>query len=463
MARINLHVPHHFERTRPDGTVLDVRGTPLPDGGFVSSYTDITDRKRAEARVLAANQRYEELNVALEARVAERTQRLASEVEERRLAEAAVRQSAQWLREIIDTMANGILLWDRDQRLAAWNEAFKRLYPKSAELLRVGIPRDELRAAMEARGDFQQMEDGSTDWDRLGQWERRLPDGRVLAIERLATSEGGRLVLQTDVTALRRTNEVLARNERMASLGSLVAGVAHEINTPIGNALMVASSLGHRIAEFDASLTDGPLRRSVLEAFLASVRESDDLLERNLLRAANLIQNFKQVAVDQTSDRRRAFDLATVLDEVRATLLPRLKHSPHRLEVDAAPGLAFDSFPGALGQIVTNLVENALLHAFEGKPQGCISIRARLLADDRVELVFADDGNGIADDLLPRIFDPFFTTRLGQGGSGLGLSIVLNLVRDLLGGDVAVDSAPGTGTRFVITLPRKAPVQAGDE
>ncbi|MBI2306659.1 MAG: PAS-domain containing protein [Rhodocyclales bacterium] len=460
MDRVNQHVPHHFERTRPDGTVLEVRGTPLPDGGFVTSYTDITERKRAEARLLAANQRYEELNAALEARVAERTQRLASEVEERRLAEAAVRQSAEWLREIIDTMSSGILLWDREQRLAAWNEAFRRLYPSSVDLLRVGIHRDELRREMEARGDFPRADDDATAWGGLGQWEGVLPDGRIVSIERLATSEGGRLVLQTDITDLRRTKELLARNERMASLGNLVAGIAHEINTPIGNALMVASAMGHRIAEFDAALATGPLRRSVLESFVSSVRESDDLLERNLLRAANLIQNFKQVAVDQTSDRRRVFDLATVLEEVRMTLLPRFKHSPHRLDVDAEVGLRLDSYPGALGQIVSNLVENALLHAFEGRDNGVISVHAHALPDARVEIVFADNGIGIAAELLPRIFDPFFTTRLGKGGSGLGLSIVLNLARDLLGGDIAVDSKLGEGTRFVVTLPLTAPVQA---
>ena len=177
-------------------------------------------------------------------------------------------------------------------------------------------------------------------------------------------------MLQSDVTALRRTAEVLARNERMASLGNLVAGIAHEINTPIGNALMVASAVGSRITEFEEAIAGGQLRRSVLDRFVASVRESDDLLERNLVRAANLIQNFKQVAVDQTSDRRRVFDLATVLEEVRMTLVPRFKHSPYRFDLEAEVGISLDSYPGALGQIVTNLVENALVHAFEGRASG---------------------------------------------------------------------------------------------
>jgi len=454
--RIDMRAPHHFERTRPDGTVLEVRGTPLPDGGFVTSYTDITERKRAEARLRAANQRYEELNAALESKVAERTLRLEAEVEERRLVEMAVRQSAEWLREIIDTMPTGILLWDREQRLVAWNEALKRLYPASAELLRVGIPRAELRVAMMARGDAPVGDEAAAEWEKSGQWDRVLPDGRVISIERMVTSEGGRLVLQSDVTALRRTAEVLARNERMASLGNLVAGIAHEINTPIGNALMVASALGGRIAEFDEALNGGPLRRSVLDGFISTVRESEDLLVRNLQRAANLIQNFKQVAVDQTSDRRRTFDLATVLEEVRMTLVPRFKHSPFILDLDAEVGVSLDSFPGALGQVATNLVENALVHAFEGRTQGRIIVSARRLGDS-AEIVCADDGNGVPPEVRPRIFDPFFTTKLGKGGSGLGLSIVLNLVRDLLGGDMRVESETGQGTRFVIEIPLQAP------
>ena len=459
--RINLLEPHHFERVRPDGTVLEVRGTPLPDGGFVTSYTDITERKRTEARLLAANQRYEELNAALESKVAERTLRLEAEVEERRLVEMAVRQSAEWLREIIDTMPAGILLWDREQRLVAWNEAFRRLYPASADLLRNGISRQELRKAMLERGDAPTDDGRSSDWDALGQWDRVLPDGRIISVDRMATSEGGRLVLQSDVTALRRTAEVLARNERMASLGNLVAGIAHEINTPIGNALMVASAVGSRITEFEEAIAGGQLRRSVLERFVASVRESDDLLERNLVRAANLIQNFKQVAVDQTSDRRRVFDLATVLEEVRMTLVPRFKHSPYRFDLEAEVGISLDSYPGALGQIVTNLVENALVHAFEGRASGQILLVARTIDAGNAEIICSDDGIGVPADVRPRIFDPFFTTKLGKGGSGLGLSIVLNLVRDLLGGDMDVSSEPEHGTRFTIRLPLKAPPGRG--
>ena len=139
------------------------------------------------------------------------------------------------------------------------------------------------------------------------------------------------------------------------------------------------------------------------------------------------------------------------------TLTPRLRHSTHHLEIDAAPGLRMDGYPGAVGQIVTNLVENALVHAFEDRAGGLLELRARRLDDDRVEILFRDNGAGVSPDVLPRIFDPFFTTRMGRGGSGLGLSIVFNLVRELLGGEMTVASVVSEGTTFRIVLPMVSP------
>ena len=325
---------------------------------------------------------------------------------------------------------------------------------------------DERRAVQEemqrAAGDMtEDATAAANDWDALGAWDRLLPDGRVIAVQRMATSDGGRLTLHTDVTAVRRANEVLARNDRMASLGRLVAGIAHEINTPIGNALMVATSVQQRIDEMAATVADGALRRSTLDGFLRMVRESDEILVRNLGRAAELIQHFKQVAVDQTSDRRRTFDLATVLDEVVATLMPRLKRSTHTLHLALAPDVAMDSYPGALGQIVTNLIENSLLHAFPERSGGSMRLVARALDEAYVEILYSDDGVGIPTADRSRVFDPFFTTRMGQGGSGLGLSIVLNLVRDLLGGDLDLSAGEPGGTTFRLRLPRVAPQKEG--
>ncbi|HEX5803235.1 MAG TPA: HAMP domain-containing sensor histidine kinase, partial [Azospira sp.] len=259
-----------------------------------------------------------------------------------------------------------------------------------------------------------------------------------------------------DITVQVRTADALARNERMASLGRLMAGIAHEINTPIGNALMVSSAIDDRVRDLKSMLATGTLRRSAIEIGLANIAEAGDLTVRNLMRAGQLIQNFKQVAVDQTSEQRRKFQLASVLDDLRLTLMHRLRHAACDFTLHVDDGIGMDSYPGAIGQIVTNLVENSLLHAFDGRSDCSLKIVAHQLGDT-VEILFSDNGSGIHRDVLPRIFDPFFTTKMGQGGTGLGLSILINLVRDLLGGDVKVDSQVGRGTDFHILLPLVAP------
>ena len=185
--------------------------------------------------------------------------------------------------------------------------------------------------------------------------------------------------------------------------------------------------------------------------------KASDLLLRNLGQAHELVTSFKRVAVDQASDQRRPFDLRTTLEELVATLSPMLRKTPYRMELDLAGGLVLDSYPGPLGQVVTNLVTNALLHAFEGRTTGCMRIAARALDARQIEIVFSDDGIGIAEEHLKRIFDPFFTTKLGKGGSGLGLNIVHNIVTGSLGGKLNVMSRTGEGTTFTLTIPFNAP------
>ncbi len=262
--------------------------------------------------------------------------------------------------------------------------------------------------------------------------------------------------LSSALDDLRRAQTELVRSEKLASLGALVAGVAHELNTPIGNAVMVASTLADRQREFEAAIAAG-LRRSTLADFLATAREAAQVLNRNLQRAAELVGSFKQLAVDQSSYQRRRFELAEVLQEVVLALSPTLRRSAVLLQHEVAPGLVLDSYPGPLSQVLVNLITNALTHAFEPGAAGTIRVRAGLAGEDRLWLRLADDGRGIAPEHLGRIFDPFFTTRLGQGGSGLGLHIVYTLVTGLLGGRIEVHSAPGTGCEFVIELPLVAP------
>lgn len=266
--------------------------------------------------------------------------------------------------------------------------------------------------------------------------------------------------LQRTLEDLHRTQDDLIRSEKLAGLGALVAGVAHELNTPIGNAVMVASSLQLQEQELRKAMQQG-LKRSAFDAFLTELHESTDIISRNLRRAAELISSFKQVAVDQSSYQRRRFDLADVLHELRLTLTPTLRKAQVELLEDASPGLQMDSYPGPLTQVLMNIVNNAVMHAFDGSEQPSIHIQARRADDQQIRLDIRDNGCGIPAANLPRIFDPFFTTRLGQGGSGLGLHIVYTLVRDLLHGHIDVHS-DSHGTCFTLLLPETAPVSASD-
>ena len=254
---------------------------------------------------------------------------------------------------------------------------------------------------------------------------------------------------------LKETQAQLAAQEKLASLGSLVAGVAHELNTPIGNSLLMASTLQERTSAVAARFTDATLKRSDLEDYMAASREASELIVRSLHNAAELVSSFRQVSVDQASAQRRRFDLAQACHEIVATLMNTVRLAEHRLLLDVPAGIVMDGFPGPLGQVLINFVNNAMLHAFEG-PGGTMTIGAAL-HDGRVTITFRDDGRGIEPAHLGRIFDPFFTTRMGQGGTGLGLNIVYNIVTSLLGGTIRVESTLGAGTLFVLDLPLRAP------
>ena len=275
--------------------------------------------------------------------------------------------------------------------------------------------------------------------------------------ERSAALERANADLSAALDTLRRTQHELLAAEKMASLGSLVAGIAHELNTPIGNSLLASTALGDRVHAFDALVAGGNLRRSELQRYLEEVRLASELISGSLRKAADLISSFKQIAVDQTNDQRRQFDLATAVHDTVATYMPRLRRSNCAVRVDIADGIKLDSYPGGLYQILNNLFNNALAHAFEQRASGTVTIGATAAADDMVELVFADDGAGMTEEVLRHVFDPFFTTKMGQGGTGLGMNIVYNIVTGVLGGRIAIDSAPDAGTTVRITIPRVAP------
>jgi signal transduction histidine kinase len=250
---------------------------------------------------------------------------------------------------------------------------------------------------------------------------------------------------------LQITQKQLVEAEKMAALGNLVAGVAHEINTPVGTSITVASTLADETKAFLAKFNDGQMKRSTLSEYLEVALESSQLISNNLARAGELIQSFKQVAVDRTSLDKRTFPVKHYIEEVLITLTPQFKRSKHQIAVIGDESIVLNSYPGALAQIITNLVMNSLVHGYQSEDAGKMQFVVVKQADN-IEITYSDDGCGIAEANLSKIFDPFFTTARHQGGSGLGLHLVYNLVVQQLQGTIEVESQVGVKTSFKITL-----------
>ena len=277
--------------------------------------------------------------------------------------------------------------------------------------------------------------------------------------ERTAELEETNNHLANTMHNLQLAQAELVRSEKLTALGDIVAVVAHEINTPIGNCLTVATTLRDRSEEMFREVEQGTLKRSSLSRYVGDSKTGMDILIRGLHRSSELVSNFKQVAVDQTSEQRRIFQLDKVVGEVVALMIPTLRKTSYKLEIGIPEQIIMDSFPGPIEQIITNLINNSIMHAFDRDQYGLMTLKAER-HDPYVKVVFTDNGKGIPEHHLNRIFDPFFTTKLGRGGTGLGLNIVHNIVRKMLGGQIEVDSSSGAGTSFVMMLPLNAPVQA---
>jgi PAS domain S-box-containing protein len=262
---------------------------------------------------------------------------------------------------------------------------------------------------------------------------------------------------------LRETQNSLIEAEKLAALGRLVAGVAHEVNNPVGISLTVASSLERKANLFAAEVERGNLKRSSLNDFLDASRDASSQLVANLNRAAELIQSFKQVAADRNYSDQRAFDLGDLTEQVVMSLRPGLRKHNLTLNVECQPNLTMNSYPGPYGQVLTNLFLNSIAHAFPNGRSGTVEIKVREYDRDNVEILFSDNGIGMSLDVRRRAFDPFFTTRRDQGGTGLGLHIVYSIVTNRLGGRLDLDSQPGGGTQVQIILPRVAPIEQAAE
>jgi len=266
---------------------------------------------------------------------------------------------------------------------------------------------------------------------------------------------------ETALRHLRKTQESLIEAEKLAALGRMVAGVAHEVNTPVGSGLTVASALQRKAKLFASEVARGHLKRSSLGEFVDLVQQASTQLVSNLNRAAELVESFKQVAKDQGQSHRRSFDAAEMTEQVLSHLERELIDRGTALDLGLEPALELDSFPGPFGQVLVNLVTNSLNHAFPDDRKGRIDVRLRGMDADHVELLVADDGCGMTPEVKRQAFDPFFTTRRREGATGLGLHTVHTIVVEKLGGRVTLTSEPGAGTSVQLVLPRIAPRAAG--
>jgi signal transduction histidine kinase len=322
-----------------------------------------------------------------------------------------------------------------------------------------------LRALMSAMhaivsGDYARPVRGLEARDEIGEMARAVDVFRENAVARRqaeADLKAAKERAETALAELQETQQSLIEAEKLAALGGLVAGVAHEVNNPIGIGITVASSFARRCDQFAQEVRDGAVRRSRLDEFLSGSQEAAKQLVANLNRAADLVQSFRQVAVDRSQAERRTFDLKEATEQIVASLRPALKRSSIALSLDLPEGIVMDSYPGPYGQVLTNLVLNALVHAFPDSRTGSIRLTARAIGSFQVEVEFVDDGIGMSAEVQHRAFEPFFTTRRNRGGTGLGLHIVYNLVTRQLGGRLRLESDLGHGTTFRIRLPLIAP------
>ena len=320
----------------------------------------------------------------------------------------------------------------------------------------------ELRRLMaEAPQDLRDGLDGLIDaYGRSVREQRRLVrvSDRLQAQLASVNQELGKRKAEAEqaLTDLKAAQESLVQAEKLASLGALVGGVAHEINTPVGIALSCASHLADSTRDMRKLFEADDIGVDDFERFMATSMDTTALILSNCERAAELIRSFKQVAVDRTTSECRKFDLCSYIRETLASLGPHLRQAGHLVSIDCPGGVVMTSYPGALSQVISNFVMNSLVHGFAPDQTGEIRIQVDLPSPGQVRISYSDNGKGIPEENLGRIFDPFFTTRRGTGGSGLGLHIVYNLVTGPLAGTVTVESPSHGGTAFVVTIPQSS-------
>lgn len=412
--------------------------------------TDITDVRNSQAELVRYRDQLQEL-------VEERTQDLEKEIAERKQIQDELRKSETRLRQILDSSSAGIsiLRVNPIQRVYANQRFLDMFHANSMEQLDdygfkntfVSDENYNEATACVSRGEGfsrflmeRRRVDNSTWWGILDAIPIEFEDAPAT------------IVWHYDITDQKLAERELVEAEKLASLGGLVAGIAHEVNTPIGVGLTAASFLEEKATEISELTNEGALTKENLEAFLTASQQSASMIVSNLHRASDLVRSFKQVAVDQSSDELRTFKLLDYVEEILRSLLPQTKKTPHKITVTGDEDIMLSSYPGALSQIITNLVMNSLAHAFEDGTTGEIGIVVRRTGSG-AQVDYRDNGRGVTPEVLGRIFDPFFTTKRGSGGSGLGMHIVYNLATRKLGGTVACESEPGQGICVRLTIP----------
>jgi signal transduction histidine kinase len=270
----------------------------------------------------------------------------------------------------------------------------------------------------------------------------------------LALKTANQELIQT-LEKLHQFQRQMVQNEKMASLGDMVAGIAHEVNTPIGLGVTASTMMLDRLATIDEQFQNKTLKASTMAKFISESQENLGIIYRNLNRAAGLISSFKQVAVDQTTENNRNINVTKLIDEILVSLRPRLKKVKHQINVHCDEDLVVETNPGPIEQILINLIMNSIIHAFDGVENGTIDIIVELVSQQKLKITYKDNGIGIPNDIKKRIFDPFVTTKRGQGGSGLGMHLVYNLVTQALNGSISLSTEDGNGVEFVIMFPIK--------
>ncbi|MBW2218177.1 MAG: PAS domain S-box protein [Deltaproteobacteria bacterium] len=420
--------------------------------------------------LVSANQKEKGLISSLEieqAYLIETKNKLELEVEERKQAETALRESEKLYRLLAENVTDIIWTMDTDMNFTYFSPSVTRLRGYSAEEAMAQSMEESMTPASfdtavktitEEMG-MHNKGQKSQDRSRTIEAELYCKDGSTIWTEIegnfIYDSNGqpeGIIGVTRDITERRRTGQQLLRSKKLAALGDMVAGVAHEISTPLGVNLMAASYLNDTTHEFNELCRSGKMELSEFEKYAKKATEASSMILTNLERAVDLLNSFKNVAVDQIVEKRRNFNLKTNIEDTLSSLRPKYKRTDHTVTVECPDDLEINSYPGAFSQIITNLVMNSLTHGFEGIEKGKIILTADK-KENMLLFTYRDTGEGMDEATLNKLFDPFFTTTRSKGGIGLGMHIVYNLVSKTLKGLIDCRSSLGKGAEFIIEIP----------